>query len=87
MILEIISQSYPKHNQKTFAVLFKELQDEFQTTGMSLRAFMVRMTKLKADAYQMVNIQHIYQHAVSAKVRRDGADYTSSIVDKYLDHL
>jgi len=45
-MLEIISQSYPKHNQKTFAVLFKELQDEFQTTGMSLRFLSINVQAL-----------------------------------------
>lgn len=75
--------SFTKNSPKTFAVEFQELKQQFMTTDMEPRVFMIKFIQLKAKYSQMVNPHHAYQYMLSMQVQKDPS-YAEEITENYL---
>lgn len=79
-------KSYKKFDKKTFQTEFESIRDEYKTGIHRVLWFMTEYAKLKAKYRQSINMQHIYQVALSNEfhVRPNKVEY---IMREYLEKI
>lgn len=85
-INECIEASFPKSSPSNFRVEYLELCEQFQTTQMDIRTFMIKYSILKSKYNQQVRMHDAYGYALSNLIRRDNSE-AESYVENYLYKL
>lgn len=82
-ILECKKASFQKFDKVTMAQQIEDLKSVYKTTDMTMGEFMIQFVQLKAMYRQPINLNYIYQLALSCRVNKE-PQYAEQLVSDYL---